>query len=290
MIYMEEMRTSMETAGLMLIVPHQDDEILMAAGVLRRAVKAQIPVKVVMATNGDYGCKDFSVGRARLRESREGLALLGLSGEQFEILGYADTGMPEQDSFLTHLYFEKDEDKIYSSACGVETYGLDEQQESCMRRHGKHASYCRRQFKQDLKEILMAERPSCIITTSEYDLHGDHSALYRFICEVLDELKEEQQYQPFLYTGMVHSNAGDENWPARNTAQYDCPAGFEEETGLLWKDRISVPVPEEMRFSNGEKNLKYQALLKYETALEPNAYEFLMAFIKEEELFWKMRG
>ena len=36
-------------------------------------------------------------------------------------------------------------------------------------------------------------------------------------------------------------------------------------------------------------NLKYQALLKHETALEPDAYEFLMAFIKDEEIFWKVR-
>ena len=39
----------------------------------------------------------------------------------------------------------------------------------------------------------------------------------------------------------------------------------------------------------GINNLKYQALFKHETALEPDAYEFLMAFIKDEEIFWKVR-
>lgn len=41
--------------------------------------------------------------------------------------------------------------------------------------------------------------------------------------------------------------------------------------------------------ARGINNLKYQALLKHETALEPDAYEFLMAFIKDEEIFWKVR-
>ncbi|WP_278278155.1 hypothetical protein [Blautia argi] len=44
-----------------------------------------------------------------------------------------------------------------------------------------------------------------------------------------------------------------------------------------------------MRRERGSKNLKYQALLKHETALEPDAREFLMSFIKNEEIFWRMR-
>ena len=55
--------------SIMIVVPHQDDEILMTAGVIRRAVEAGVACTVLMATNGDYGCKDFSKGYARLRES-----------------------------------------------------------------------------------------------------------------------------------------------------------------------------------------------------------------------------
>ena len=44
-----------------------------------------------------------------------------------------------------------------------------------------------------------------------------------------------------------------------------------------------------MKQEKGTDNLKYQALLQHKTALEPDAYEFLMAFIKDEEVFWKMR-
>lgn len=273
----------------MIIVPHQDDEILMTAGVIREAVTAGIPVEIVMATNGDYGCEDHSVGEARLRESLAGLALLGVGPEQFHIMGYADTGMPEKDSFLTHLYYETDADRVRTSSCSSVTYGLPEKPEYHMQQYGEHAPYCRTAFKGDLKELVRRMHPARIYTTAKYDQHGDHSALYRFVCEVLDELEAEEAYAPELLIGVIHSNAGDENWPARNTAVYDCPRDFERVTGLKWEDRIRVKLPGEMRRSMGKENLKERALCLYETALEPNAVEFLMAFIKDEEIFWRVR-
>lgn len=270
---------------LLIIVPHQDDEILLCAGVIRHAAGQQIPVDVVMVTNGDYGCRDFSAGRTRLRETLKGLELLGVSRQHIHILGYADTGMPEADSFLTHLYQEKDGQKKYSSFCTDRTYGLEEKPEYHWEKYGDHANYCRDDFKSDLREIIAEMKADCIITTADCDQHGDHSALYRFICEVLDEQKE---YAPDLLTGLVHSGAGDEIWPERGSAQYSNPGNCLP-AGHGWEDRICVHVPEEMNVALGADNLKYQALLQYETALEPGAYDFLMAFIKNEEIFWRMR-
>lgn len=86
-------------AGVMVIVPHQDDEILMTAGVIRKAVKEQVPVDVVMATNGDYGCGDQSKGRTRLRESIRGLEILGLDADYFHILGMRTLGCRQKRVF-----------------------------------------------------------------------------------------------------------------------------------------------------------------------------------------------
>ena len=288
----------------MVIVPHQDDEVLMTAGVIRKAVKEQVPVEVVMATNGDYGCTDHSKGWERLRESIRGLEILGLDAAHFHILGYADTGMPAEESFLTHLYEHRTgcvhgEDRIWPSSCGTETYGLPEKEEYHMQRHGEHAPYCRWSFRSDLKEIIWEKRPTRIYTTSEFDLHGDHSGLYKFVCEVLDELAAEAGYAPELYVSVIHSCAGDENWPKRGTSVYDCPEGFEAaggtkaslngRKGLKWDARICLALPEEMCTAMGEYNLKRQALQQHETALEPNAAEYLMSFIKDEEIFWRIR-
>lgn len=324
---------------ILIVVPHQDDEILMTAGVIRAAVKKGASVTVVMATNGDCGCTDFSVGRARLAETVKGLHVLGLGAEHLRIMGYADTGMPKEDSFLHRLYGAADEEQVFPSSCSSCTYGLAERSEYHMERYGTHAPYCRRSFLQDLKELISEICPEQIFTTAQCDTHGDHSALFRFVCEALDGLRAPREeiggaetgaagekaveacgagasaagenaagaygeeacaevnaaemsaaelYGPQLYVGLVHSPAGDDVWPRRGTAEFDCPAGLEA-AGLSWNERIRFVLPEEMRTARGEANVKYQALCQYETALEPNAVDFLMAFVKDEEIFWRVR-
>ena len=94
---------------IMVIVPHQDDELLLTAGVLYSAAHAGLNPHVVMVTNGDYGCHDHRVGYARLRETLAGVEMLGVPNEQVTFLGYADTGMPRAESFLAGLYDETDE-------------------------------------------------------------------------------------------------------------------------------------------------------------------------------------
>ena len=281
------MKIKKDFGNIVIVVPHEDDEILMSAGVIREAVKAGISCTVVMATNGDYECSDYEKGQNRLRESIAGLQALGLSKEHLEIMGYADTGMPREDSFLTHLYEEVEEEKCYPSSCTQETYGLVEKDEFHKKKWGKHGKYCRRDFKKDLKEILREKKAEHIFTTSQYDTHGDHAALYWFVCEVLDELRNEEGYEPSLYCGLIHSCAGDEVWPLRDTKKFTCPDGLEGQHP--WEQRCTLELPEEMKQEKGTENLKYQALLQHKTALEPDAYEFLMAFIKDEEVFWKMR-
>lgn len=275
--------------SIMVIVPHQDDEILMTAGILYTAVKKKLPVSVVMVTNGDCGCKDYSVGRQRLEETIRGTQMLGIKPEQVIFAGYADTGMPQEDSFLAHLYQEKDENRLYPSLCSKQTYGLAGKEDYHFTKTGAHAPYTRKSLKGDLRNIIREGKPDHIFTTSAFDMHGDHKALYQFVVEILEECKQENGYTPTLYTGMVHSNAGDDCWPQRESVGtvYECPKDFDAMTGLKWNERVVFPVPQEMSCSLKEKNLKYKALLEYKTALEPSAYDFLMAFMKEEEVFWR---
>ena len=77
---------------IMVIVPHQDDELLLTAGVLYAAAQAGQKPHVVMVTNGDYGCHDHTVGYARLSETLAGVEMLGVPNEQVTFLGYAAAG------------------------------------------------------------------------------------------------------------------------------------------------------------------------------------------------------
>ena len=300
-----EVREITEGFGsIMVLVPHEDDEVLMCAGIMEKAVRQGVELTVVMATNGDYGSSDGADGRARLRETLAGLKVLGVPGDRAVFLGYADTGMPEEDSFLFGLYHETDGEKVHPSHCGVSTYGLPEKEEFHRENYGEHGRYTRNGFRGDLKEVIMKYRPKHIFTTAEEDTHGDHSGLFLFVRDVLEECKGEG-YRPKLYCGIVHSRAGDENWPRRGAEMtvFDSPEVRVDGTGgekspdgkadkvlgsLKWENRIVFPVPDSMRGKPLDENRKAAALAKHVTALKPDAVDFLYAFVKEEEIFWEI--
>lgn len=106
---MRRMELDAGIKNIMVIVPHEDDEILLAAGIMENALAKGIGVHVVMAGNGDYEGHDEATGSVRLPETLAGLQVLGLDGRQVTFLGYADTGMDETESFLRQLYDDSEE-------------------------------------------------------------------------------------------------------------------------------------------------------------------------------------
>ncbi|EJT6495561.1 PIG-L family deacetylase [Clostridium perfringens] len=288
---MRNINIDKDFGSIMIIVPHEDDELLMTGGIIKNAIESGVNVKVVMATNGDYDCKDFSVGRARISESIEGLELLGLQSENLIVLGYADTGMPKEESFIWNLYEEKDENKILESSCSKETYSLENHKEYHFKNFNEHSKYTRKNFHDDLLGVIEKYMPKNIFTTSEFDTHGDHSGLYCFVVEILKELREKNNYEPNLYSGIVHSCDGDENWPiiTEEVSEFTCPKLLEETSNLKWSEALSFIVPKEMQCNNLKENLKREAISKHRTALKPDAIEFLYSFVKKNEVFWKIK-
>ncbi len=285
---MKYLKAEQFTGSIMVVVPHQDDEVLLYAGILYQAKRLGREVKVVIVTNGDCGCRDYTKGHERLRETIRGMGRLGIPEEDLIFLGYADTGMPREESFLWQLYEEKEQDKRLRSDCSDRTYGLPEKPEYHWERWGEHAPYTRSMVAQDLRDVLAAYKPEYLFTTCKEDTHGDHAGLYLFLQEILQALRREEDYRPELFCGLVHSAAGDDIWPERTGKVFTCPENLEESGGLRWDERYRFMLPEEMAQEKGQENLKYQALLQYETALEPGAYAFLMSFVKAEEIFWKI--
>ena len=50
--------------GIMVMIPHQDDEVLLCGGVLYQAKKLGLDIKAVIVTNGDY--RDAETGEFSL--------------------------------------------------------------------------------------------------------------------------------------------------------------------------------------------------------------------------------
>ena len=67
---------SVSSADILVLAPHPDDDVIMASGVIYRALQNSEAVRVVYMTNGDY--QGLHAGRLRPVEAVNGQARLGM--------------------------------------------------------------------------------------------------------------------------------------------------------------------------------------------------------------------
>lgn len=278
---------------ILIMAPHPDDEVLMAAGLIRQALETKRMIFVCIVTNGDHRHPNREKGSRRLAESLEALTLLGMAEKDIYFLGYPDTGFAPEVSFLHNLYHTDDPRQIFPSECGKETYGIiGGKQDFRFERDGRHSPYHKQAFLRDLDEIIAMTQPRLIVTASDWDVHGDHAALFHFTCDAVKRLP--QDIRPAIWKSMVHSPAGDDKWPLPDAPHdnFTMPPGLEQLTDLRWNERIRLPLPESMLGRTLESHLKYQAIRAYRSALkvetEPEVVRYLLAFTKKEEIFWQV--
>lgn len=279
---------------VLVIVPHEDDEALIAAGIIRDAILNGDTIKVAIVTNGDCNGYDKTLGINRLNESINAMAVLGLSLDNLTAFGYSDTGGFEPwtrytDSFLYRLYHAQSENDTLSSNFGnTETYGvpgvLDDYH---YKQTGEHADYTRKNFVDDLTSYITSYMPDRIYTTSAYDRHGDHAYLNVFVTDILRGIVEDfPNYAPVLYEMIVHSTDGDVLWPVLDTdplplQEYTPPANIDE-IPLLWERRVSVQMPRDMQNIPRASNLKNVCLATYKSQYS----NWIGSFTKSDEFFW----
>lgn len=153
---------------ILLLAPHQDDECLQTAGIIYQAAHSGAHVSVCFATNGEYASEADAAVRAA--ESRSVLAALGVPAEQIYFLGYPDTGMPYEESFLRRLY---DGCRVSASRWGrTETWRPDGQDFHFMR-SGCHGTYTAASVLRDLSDVLALVNPDTVYVTAPATGHGE---------------------------------------------------------------------------------------------------------------------
>lgn len=283
-----------EPEKILVIVPHEDDEAIIAAGIIHKAILDGDTVKVAVVTNGDCNGYDQSLGINRLDETITAMEMLGLSSSNITAFGYADTGGFEPwtrytDSFLYRLYHTTSDTEVLSSNFGnSQTYGITGVLEDYhYATTGSHASYTRANFVSDLTTYIEGYMPDKIYTTSAYDLHGDHGYLNVFVSDILRDLLDTYpNYTPILYESIVHSKEGDVDWPIIDTdptpiQAFTAPANLSG-TPLRWEERISVSVPAAMLTLPRGTNLKNACLAAYTSQYS----SYIGSFAKADEIFW----
>ena len=266
--------------SIMVFAPHQDDEVLHCAGTLWRAAQEGADICVCFVTNGEY--EDESLAAVRSAESLKALSKLGVPEEAAVFLGYADTGMPYEKSFLYRLFYDNDGVRLPSHWGKTETWGPGGRSEYRLLRDGTHSPYTRAAVLRDLTELLGEKRPDEIYVTSPGDLHGDHAGLGLFVQEAVAALrKDDASWAPELYHFIIHT-ADEDAWPPRESESFPPPADAAAR-GLDWENRIVRPLPAGMPD-------KRELLFTY-ASQEPHAYgDFLLGFVKPEELLFPLEA
>lgn len=177
---------------VMVIVPHEDDEVNLMGGVTEAYLENGSTVYVVFVTNGDNQVS----ADTRLREALAALEVAGVPESNVIFLGYGD-GWRE-----THLYNAPEGTVVTSEAGFRQVYGLPEHPA-----YSQGADYTRSQLLSDLQGVLREYRPE-VIFCSDLDGHPDHKATSLAFEEAMGRiLREEPDYRPLVYKGYAYSGA-----------------------------------------------------------------------------------
>ncbi len=243
-----------------VVVPHQDDEILTGGAALVELIRNQDwEVHVVYVTNGDS--RGSWEAEIRLRDACKVLGFLGLDQSCIHFLGYANRWQGNK-----HIYNAPEGEILRSCSGKTETYGTYMIPDFSYEREKEHHKYTRENLKHDLKNVLQEVLPDLYIVT-DLDKHEDHRATSLLFEECMGEmLKELPGYKPFIlkkfaYIGVWKGEKDYWKIPHRATwVQQDLPNPFFE-----WSERICFSVPEDCNTPLLHQNTLFKASKLYRT-------------------------
>ena len=260
---------------VMVIVPHQDDELNLMAGVLEEYIRYGSEVYPVYVTNGDYKQDPED----RFREALDVLEHIGIPARNVIFLGYGDDwkdGGP-------HLY-NAGPDVVMESRTGrTETYGTKVQD---VWRSG--VPYTVDNLLTDIQSVIRTYRPDVIYCT-DYDSHPDHKATTLAFEKVMGRiLKEDPTYRPLVFKGYAYSTA----WYAEPDfyginllSTHDVfVEPYNQEHGVYrWEDRVRLPVGADTLSRSVMSSGIFRELLLH---VSQKAYVHAEQIINSDKVFW----
>ena len=198
-----------KNSRVIVFAPHNDDEALGCAELIKKTIINGGQVKVVFTTNGD-GFKNaiqldyfnlnpkpndyIKFGYIRQQESITALEKLGVTRNNIIFLGYPDGGI----SALWNSYF--DNSKPYVSAY-TKAYKTPYNNSFT-----KDISYTGENIVSDFTKIIEDYKPTCVVMPHPNDRHPDHYATNAFVKYTLQKINYKPDKE-LLY--LVHRG----DWP-----------------------------------------------------------------------------
>lgn len=259
---------------VMVIVPHEDDEVNLMGGVTESYVAGGSTVYVVFVTNGDNQVS----ADTRLREALAALEIAGVPESNVIFLGYGD-GWRE-----AHLYNAPEGTVVTSEAGFRQVYGLPEHPA-----YSQGADYTSGQLLSDLRGVLREYRPE-VIFCSDLDGHPDHKATSLAFDRVLGQLlREEPDYRPQVYKGYAYSGAwlAEADFYGENlTATRDVFAAGQSPATYRWEARARFPVLGEALSRSLFTNRVFRSLGQH---FSQRAWEKGASVVSGDRVFWQRR-
>ena len=265
---------------ILVIAPHPDDDLLIAAGVTYAATQRGEQITIVYMTNGDF--KGRASGDLRQDEAVDGqTGHLGTHESDLIFLGYPDGGLKTM-----YVNYSLETDRFLAAPSGqAATYahrGLGGTDYHFFR-FGTHANYNGFNLLKDLKDIINSQRPDHIITVSEFDQHWDHYTTYNVLRDaVFAVTAADPNYVPVINKSLVHSISNAWPGPLDPLSYFTEPPDLPG-TGSDWANRESLDVPLSMQVADST-NLKTRAINAHVSQGAAGAY--LGQFIHKDEFFW----
>ena len=215
--------------NVLILVPHQDDELIVAGGVIEEYVRYGSKVSLAFVTNGDYSTS----GQTRMSEALSVAQALKIPENRVFFLGYGDRATAQ-------LYMTPEGQLVQSAGGYTATYGLDSHPAY---RDGRE--YIRENLVGDLCDLLLEVRPDIIFCT-EIEEHMDHSAVSLFLDEALSEiLSSTDDYTPIVLKSSCYATAfyAVNDFYSLNILSTVDPVNGGHFAGIYnWEDRLRLPV------------------------------------------------
>lgn len=264
---------------VLVLVPHPDDEVNLAFGVIDAYVRAGSDVTVAIATNGDKQ----TPGAVRAAETVKADAMMGVPKENIVLLGYGDYTVPP--------FFMRDPSEVVQSTAGyTHTYGgagITDYHTLCF---GEPAEYTRGNFEGDIRQLILNLKPD-VIFTSEQDFHIDHVSVSQSFDRVMGALLQDNPgYRPTVFKGFCYDYAwfGNDDFYNFLTLQSGLPQwnAAAYNTALPWEERVRFPLPAEYLGYTLRSSKLREVLLAFVSQVAVTREGRLL---NGDKLFWERR-
>lgn len=246
--------------SILILVPHQDDEVIIAGQIIPSIVEEGLECCICFATNGDFREED---GAVRAKEALTVAEFLGVPPENVVFLGY-----PNYDE-KRHLHDYPNEpmhsfghDKAYGCLDGRLCW-------SARRAEGPRA-IAGESAVADIADVVASFLPDVILCI-DFDAHPDHRALSLFFDEAMERvLRARRSYAPLVLKSFAYATLWNGPRDYYEFAETARPSGFPEawpfeleNPNYLWDERVRL-APNPRTLTPGRRgNPVYEAFRRY---------------------------